>query len=401
MMHGQRVGAAVEQQAHDVGYVETRGEPERRGAGPRRVEIEVDRIAPHRCGGSHRGIGVGAVVEERADQTGVLVQDRGVQRRIPGVGRVRVGALLQQEDRNVTVSAVRGDDRRARAVGRLVVYVGAGRDEQFCRGKISHPRREQQWRVAALRKLRDILRIPRFRRRLDDLRPDLRPGIDGGAVSQQHVDDRGMALGHRPHQRRLAAAGRERRVRAGLEEPSSDARRADARRSHQRRLAGEQRGVRVRVRVEQTLHHPGAAVLGGGPERRHAEVVGGVHVGAGANQEVGRLDLVPVGGPVQRRRPVPLAGRDILPLFDQRAHGAPVGPLRSVREGLVRSQRGGRACDNNGQCNRAAGRHHRIAHAHGTQCRTPDPTCRISDSLHPPLHVDHGIAWQQPDAGST
>ena len=369
----QRIGAALEEQAHDVRSVEARREPERRGADVGRVQVEVDRVAPDRGGAPHRCVRIRAVVQERARQLRVLVQDGRVESRVPGVGGVRIGALVQQERRHVAVPAVRRDDRRAGAVRRLVVHVGARRHEPLGRGEIAHPRGEQQRRVAALRNLGDVLRIPRFGRRLDHLGPDIRPGVDCRAVREQHLDDVRVPLGHRPHQRRLVATAARGRVGPRLQELADDVRRTDTGCGHQRRLAGKEPSVGIRTRVQQPPHHGGAAVLGRRPQRRDAEIVGRVHVGPGADQQIRELDLVPVGGPVQRRRAVTLPGGDVGAAIDQRAHHAPLGVAGRIGERLVRGVSARETRGDQPRQDRRPSNHHPAPchlHRHAGQCRT-------------------------------
>ena len=230
------------------------------------------------------------------------------------------------------MSAVGGDDRRTRAVRRGVVDVGPGVDELPRRREITDPRREKERRVTPLLSLRNIFGAPGVGRGLDHLSPDVGASAEIGVMGQERLDDVGMPLRNRPHQRGLTARRGRLGLGAGLEQLTDHVGAPAPRRRHQQRLPGEERRVRVRAGLEQPPDHRGAAILGGAPERRHAEVGRGVHVGAGSNHPFGTVVLVPVGGPVQRGRPVTLDGGHIRTLVECRSHVDPVALARRVRE---------------------------------------------------------------------
>ena len=147
---------------------------------------------------------IGAVVEERLGQLDLAPQDRGVKRRVPGPGGVRIGALLEQVDPERPVPAVRRYDQRARAGGRDVVDVGARVDEHSGGLDVTVTRGEEQRRRAALRHPEVAPRVGVARGVLQLVR-DLRADVQVRAILDQHARDIGVLLGDRPHQRALSA----------------------------------------------------------------------------------------------------------------------------------------------------------------------------------------------------
>ena len=95
--------------------------------------------------------GVRAMREQRLHQFEVALEHSGMQRRVADVVGVRVRAFVEEQRRHLTMTAVRGDDERAGAIGKRVVHVGAGREEQPRRLGVARPRREEQRRAAAAR----------------------------------------------------------------------------------------------------------------------------------------------------------------------------------------------------------------------------------------------------------
>ena len=250
---------------------------------------------------------------------------------VPGLGRVRIGALVEQEPGERGMAAVRGHDEGAGARRRGVVHVGARGHEMPGRIETALSGREQDGRVAALHDVEHPGRVEPGGPRVDAPGPRGRAGMDVRPERGQRLHDVGMLLGHRPHQRRLpprALAGVQ--VGAVGREQTHRLRRPGAGRGHQHRLARGQRGVRVGAGRQQGRDHRLAGVEAGQPERGDAEVVRRVDGGAGPNERVGHRRIVPVGGPVQGARAVRLPGIRSGALFEQGDH-----PRRVRRPGRV------------------------------------------------------------------
>ena len=117
----------------------------------------------------------GRAVRARASQPGERVQ-----RRAARIGRVRIGAAIEQQRRELEIRVDDGHVQRAGAVGRSVVHIGAVVEQHLDGAGVAVADGEQQRRESALR---------------------LRFHV--GAVRDEHVRRGGVAFGRGPHQRGL------------------------------------------------------------------------------------------------------------------------------------------------------------------------------------------------------
>ncbi len=271
------------------------------------------------------------MVEESAHHFFIPAHDRLVKRRKAGRGRVRVGALVEQIFDHFGVTGMSGKTSGTDAPGIRIVHVGAGSHQEFRRGKIAHPRGEQQRGVAPVRDGLVVLGKT-VRRHSHHFVPGFRASLHVGAVREQHLHDVGMLLRHRPHQRRLAARRVRIHVRVLVEQLFNDVRIARASGHHHRRLAFQERGVRVRPGCEQPPHHGRASVLAGRPQRRDAKIVRRVHLGAGAKQQVGAFEVILVARPVKGRCAVGFGCVDVRFLLQKSTEGIPVAVPGSVNQ---------------------------------------------------------------------
>ena len=104
----------------------------RYGVAPMRVFGSTKSWPLRRCGVPFviRAFGSAWCASSDCHERQIAAQHGGVQRGVADVGEIRIGALLHQQRRDGTVTAVRGDDERAGAIGLRVVDVGARGKEQ-------------------------------------------------------------------------------------------------------------------------------------------------------------------------------------------------------------------------------------------------------------------------------
>ena len=282
--------------------------------------------APDRGALEETRVRVGAVrkecTHERHAGAGIVVRDaavaqrppehRRVQRRVAERRRVRIGPLGEQERGQRSVPAVRRDVEDRIAVGRRVVHVRAGGNQQARRFEIARPCGEQQRGAPAQGHL---LECDAARRRsggtaaahVVDPAPRAGAGVDVRTVLEQRPRDRRMPVRHGPHQGRLAAGALGGvNARAGGQQGVGRLQTPRPRRRHQRRLPAGKRPVRIGAGRQQALDEHAVPAGARHQERRHAEIVRRVDVGPRANQEVGDLHVLPVHRPMERRGAVRL-----------------------------------------------------------------------------------------------
>ena len=123
---------------------------------------------------------------------------------VPGAG---VGALVEQEHRDVEAPVVERVDQRRHAVGVGLVHVCTGRDQRHGAAVAARTRRVEQRGEAAGVPAAEL----RTRLGSHHAGPVVTLGAHvhllAGALGQQQVDDVGLVVAGRPHQRRLAAEG--------------------------------------------------------------------------------------------------------------------------------------------------------------------------------------------------
>ena len=296
-----------------------------------------------------RASGVGPVFEQRSCErhagARIVVRDaavaqrppehRSVQCRVAERRRVRIGPLGEQEGGQRTVAAVRRDVQRGVAVGRRVVHVRAGGDQQPCRFQIAGPRGEQQRGAAAQRYLleRDA---PRRRpggaaaAHVVDPPPGAGAGVDVRTVLEERPRDCRMPVRHGPHQGRLAAGALGGvHARAGVQQRVHRLQAARSRRRHQRGLAAGKRPRRIGAGRQQALDERAVAAGARHQKRGDAEIVRRIDVGPGTEQQVGDLHVLPVHRPVEGRGAVRLPRVRVDRVGEQRPHAGDVdGPHR-------------------------------------------------------------------------
>jgi hypothetical protein len=195
-----------------------------------------------------------------------------VQRGVAGASRVHVGAMFDEQRRELAVAAVRGDDQRARAVGRDVGRLRAGAQQDAAGFQVALTRGEQERREAAEINRRHpaaLVAIAEPVAGVHNARPHLGARLNVGAGLDERANDRGVSVRHGPHQgglpvRELLRAD----VGAAADERLDHRHVAGARRGHQRRLAAGQLDVRVGARANQDFDHRRAAVLACQCQRR-------------------------------------------------------------------------------------------------------------------------------------
>ena len=139
--------------------------------------------------------------------------------------------------------------------------------------------------------------------------PDVGDRVDLSPMFEQDLDDRGVSLCYREHERRLAACGGSVHVGAPLQQHPNHIRTTRPRGGDEGHLAEQQRRVGVGARRKQLLGHGAAAVPAGRPDRCRTEVVGEVDVGPGSNQEIDAGRIVLVASPRAARSNRPRSGR--------------------------------------------------------------------------------------------
>ena len=165
-----------------------------------------------------------------------------------------------------------------------------------------------------------------------------------GAARGEQRDDRGVVLGGRPHQRRLAVPGLARvDVGAGASSSRTALRPAGARGDHQHGLAVGVAALASAPAFSSSVDDRRAAVDGGQRQRRHAVAVRRVDLRAGAEQRLHELEASagpPSAAPSCRR----LRPRSPAPLLRQRPHGRGVAALDGIDQtGVARRRRSSRA----------------------------------------------------------
>ena len=210
------------------------------------------------------------------------------------------------------MAAVGGDDQGRVAVGRGVVDVGAGREQQAGRLDVARPGREEQRGAAALDHLlegdapRRRPRRPAAAHVVDPAAGD-GPGADVGAMVEERPRDGGPPVGDRPHQGGLAARRLDRvHPRAARQQGVHRRDAAGAGGRHQRGLSAREGRVGIGVGRQQPLDEGAVAASAGHEQRGDPEVVGRVGVGARPEQQLCRDHVLVVHRPVQRRRAVRL-----------------------------------------------------------------------------------------------
>ena len=198
----ERVGPALGKDAHDPHVGVLRGEQERRRPGQRPRQHPPVGGPRHPAALRQANVRIGAVGQQGLDQGRVGAQHRGVQGGIARAGRVRIGAAAQQVRGQLAVAAEARDDQGRGAVGRRLVHVGAGVEQQPRALHAPLPRREQQRREAAQRQVPRAVGAPAAE--AHEQRAGLGARVHVGPVVDEQPHDPGMPLGHRPHQRGLS-----------------------------------------------------------------------------------------------------------------------------------------------------------------------------------------------------
>ena len=233
--------------------------------------------------------------------------DRRVQGAHPAHRAVRIGALLQQMQRERVAADDDGIHQSMRSIRTGFVHVDARGDEHLGHRHVAVVRGVEQRREP----------------------------VEGGSVRvragvEQRPGDGGMRSRHGPHQRRAARLGRDGvDVRAVPQKGLDHSEVPGPRRGHQRRQAARTRGPRAGAAGEQLLDHGRAGILRRPLQRRHAVVVGRVDVGPGAQQQVDQLQVVPMRRPEQRGGAVRTPGVDVDSLGDECPHAGRIATGRS------------------------------------------------------------------------
>ena len=155
-------------------------------------------------------------------------------------------------------------------------------------------------------------------------------------LASNSLDDVGMALRGRPHQRGLTAELLRVRIGAAREQQLHGVRIARIRRQHQHRLAfrGEH-GVRVFPGLEETRDHGRVAVDGGEIERLRARAVRNPVIGARVQQQIRQLEIAALHGPVQGRHAVRLRGIDVDRLANEGPNGLEIAVHGGIDDGRL------------------------------------------------------------------
>ena len=146
-------------------------------------------------------------------------------------------------------------------------------------------------------------------RKEERLKPGVGCRVDVGSSIDQSADDRGVPLGRRPHQGRLAepfaclrpGVAREQRLHR-LDIPG-------ARSQHEDGFPAFHRGVRVGPSLQQEFHNCSIAGRTCLCQRRHAIPIHSVHISARLHEQCNSLSILVKRGPVQRSGPIDLARR--------------------------------------------------------------------------------------------
>ena len=236
---------------------------------------------------------------------------QGVKRRAAWIRGVRVGALLEQERRQLIV---RVDDRHrqhARAVGRGVVDVGAGSEQPARRFDVTAAHGEHQ------------------RGEVAD-----RPQLDVCPGAHELVDRIRMAFDRRPHERRLIPPRLVSVDRGPTRKERLDRiHMAGPRGRHQRGFTLAGRGVRIGAGGEQRRDDRRISGRRGDRQRRHAIPVLRCDVRAGGNQLLDERGVFALGGKMQGRRAVRLRKVDVGALIDRTKRFRAIAPAQKVDHG--------------------------------------------------------------------
>ena len=171
-------------------------------------------------------------------------------------------------------------------------------------------------------------------------KPGVECRVDVGSGIDQRADDRGVPLGRRPHQGRLAepfacigfGAAREQRLhRLDI---------SGARSQHEDGFPAFHRGVRVGSGLQQQLHDCSVAVRACLCQRRHAIAIHGVHIGARSHEQCRGLRIIVIRGPVQRGGSIDLGGVHVDACPEERADAGLVALFRGVGERGARRRDG-------------------------------------------------------------
>jgi hypothetical protein len=170
VVHERRIGAGFDELTHDGRFGEAGCQPERRRAHQLGTEMKVFRRSA--CGrpASHRSVRISAAREQRADHRLVAPHDRDMQRGKPRPRGVGVGAALEQELDDVSMSAVGGQHGGADAPRICVGDVGSGRRQQLRRCEIADARGKHEGGLAAVRNRAVVFEVA-VRRHRHDLVP--------------------------------------------------------------------------------------------------------------------------------------------------------------------------------------------------------------------------------------
>ena len=87
--------------------------------------------------------------QQRLHQLQIASEHCGVQSGVAAAIGVGIRALLEQNDRDISLAAVRCQNQRAGTIGQGIVGVRARGQQEFGGLGIARPRREQQRRAAA------------------------------------------------------------------------------------------------------------------------------------------------------------------------------------------------------------------------------------------------------------
>ena len=301
--------------------------------------------------------------DQRRDRGHLPRRAGDVQRRVAGLGKTRIGALLEEKHRDVLVASGRqppealfdaaGErhEERRHPIGGCLVDIGPRRHQQTNGLQIARHRRVEERcqpalgpprvTVPILFQLTDnqclilaqalgliLLRSGILSASLRDdrlaARAQVGPGLD------EDTGHRGMSLGGREDQRREPARRRRGHIGAPGEQRPDDIDVTGTRREQQRCFAVRPREIRIGPRLEQRLHHRGATVRAGQHERCHTEVVRGVRVGTGLNQPPRRRHVVPMRRPRQRRGTICPGDVHVDPFIQQHARSRGVLPLHRL-----------------------------------------------------------------------
>ena len=362
------IGLVCEEQPHHVEIAGERRGQERGLPGevhPRQRSGNPQKLSSDRRHFLHPHVRIGAAFEQEPDQVekrraldavhergivGVHVArlDRGPERRssVPVAG-ADIGALVDQQPRDVDVIVRNRGDERRDAVGFDLIDVGAAGQQALHDIEAAVARRVLKRRQAsgnrvaqpAIRQAAshdaNPVAEPRHRIRQDPRRrgADSRRRVHPRAALDQQLDDRRMIVADGDHQGgllegRILAVDR----RAPIEEQPHGVERADVRRRHQRCFAGRVGGIGIGARIEQQRDHRRIAVRAGEKQRSDAVAVGERRVGAGGEHQPRHVQIVRPHGPVERGGAVAARRVDVNLLREERAHGGGIAVHRRLRQ---------------------------------------------------------------------